>query len=66
MQLLDSVADRKNHGRSCANKLGGSWEREKIQRAVKRYHDDGDSKVIGLRLVAAKAFPPQTNIRQKR
>ena len=72
MQLMDSVADEKNnYSRSCANKFGGGWEREKVQRAAKRYDDDGHSKVSGLKLLllvavimAAKALPPQTNIRQ--
>ena len=52
--------------RSCANKLGGGWEREKVKRAAKRYDDDGHSKYIGLGLLllaavimAAKALPPQ-------
>ena len=69
MQLMDSVADRNNYSRSCANKLGGVWERDKVQRVAKHYDDDGHSKVIGLRLLplaavimAAKALPPQTNI----
>ena len=50
---------------SCANKLGGGWEREKVQQEAKRYADDGHSKGIGLRLLmlaavimAAKALPP--------
>ena len=57
---------RNNYSRSCANKLGGGWEREKVQRAAKRYDEgDGHSKVIGLRLLllaavimAAKSAPP--------
>ena len=62
---------RRNYSRSCANKLEGDWEGEKVQRAVKRYHDDFRSKYIGLRLLllasvlmAMKALLPQTNIRQ--
>ena len=42
-----------------------------VQRVAKRYDNDRHSKVIGLRLLllaavimAAKALPPQTNIRQ--
>ena len=60
---------RENYGRSCANKLGDGWERDKVQRAAKGY--DGYSKVFGWRLLlaaavimAAKAPPPQMNIRQ--
>ena len=51
---------------SCANKLGGGWEREKAQRAAKRYDEDGQDKDIGARLlllaaaiIAARALPPQ-------
>ena len=50
-------------------KFGGGWEREKVQRAAKRFDVDDHSKGIGLRLplfaavnVAAKALRPQTNI----
>ena len=70
MQLMDSVADRKNkYSRSFANK--NTAGKEKVQQAAKLYDDDGHSKVTGLRLLllaavimAAKALPPQTNIRQ--
>ena len=74
--LMDSVTDRKRElhfcdSRSCANKLGGGWEREKAQRAAKCYDDSGHIKVIGLRLLllaavimTAKALSPQTNIRR--
>ena len=73
MQLMDSVADEKNnYSRSCANKFGGGWEREKVQRAAKRYDDDDHNKVIRLRLLliaavnmAAKALPPPTNTRPR-
>ena len=51
---------------SCANKLGGGWEREKVQRAAKRYGDHVHGISIGSRLpllaaiMAARAPPPQT------
>ena len=52
---------------SCADKRGGGWEREKIQRTGKR-HDDGHGKDVGPRLLllvalvmAARAPPPQAN-----
>ena len=72
MQLMDSFALRKNNcSRSCANKLGGDWERKQVQQTAKRYDDDHHSKYIWLRLLllvavimAAKAVPPRTNIRQ--
>ena len=48
----------------CANKLGGGWEREKIQQAAKRHNNDGHGEDIGSRLlllaaavVAARALP---------
>ena len=57
---------------SCANKLGGGWEREKIQRAFRRY-DNGRGNDIGSRLLllavaimAARALPPQTDRRRKK
>ena len=50
---------------SRANKLGGGWERDQVQRAAKRYDDDGHGKYIGSRLLllaavimAARAPPP--------
>ena len=55
-------------------KLGGGWEREKekVQRAAKRYDNDGHSNCTGVRplllgavVMAAKALLPQTNRRQK-
>ena len=59
--------ERSNYSRSCANKLGGGWEREKVQRAAKRNEDDDYSKAIGLRLLlrpvvtmAANVLPSQT------
>ena len=62
---------RNNNSRSCANKLEGGWEREKVQRAAKRYDSDGHSKYIGLRLLllaavvmATKALPQQKSSRQ--
>ena len=44
----------------------------KVQRTAKRYDDDGDGKDVGLRrpvlaaavMMAARAFPPQTNRHQ--
>ena len=61
-----------NYSRRCANKVGRGWEREKVQRAAKRYDDDGHNRVVGLRLLllvadimTAKALPSQTNIRQE-
>ena len=58
--------------RSCADKLGGGRERDTVQRTAKRYDDDGDGKDVGLRrpvlaaavMMAARAFPPQTNRHQ--
>ena len=57
--------------RSCADKLGGGWEGDEVQRTAKRYGDDGHGKCVGLRLlllaavvVAARALPPQTNRRR--
>ena len=54
--------------RSCADKLGGGRENNTVQRAAKRYDDDGDGKDMGLRLsllaavmMAARPLPPQTN-----
>ena len=56
--------------RSCADKLGGGWERDKVQRTTTHYDDDGDGKDVGLGLMllaavimAAKALPPQPNRR---
>ena len=53
---------------SCADKLGGDWGRDEVQRTTKRYDDDGHVKDVWLRLlllaavmVAARALPPQTN-----
>ena len=53
---------------SCADKLGGDWGRDEVQRTTKRYDDDGRVKDVWLRLlllaavmVAARALPPQTN-----
>ena len=57
--------------RSCAGKLGGGWERDEVQRTAKRYDNDVHGKDVGLRLLllaaviaAAKALPPQTELRQ--
>ena len=36
--------------RSCADKLGGGWERDKVQRTAKRYDDDGHGKGVRFRL----------------
>ena len=55
--------------RSCADQLGGGWERDKAQRTAKRYGDDGHGKYVRLRLlllaaaviIAARALPSQTN-----
>ena len=54
--------------RSCADKLGGGWERDKIQRTAMLYDDDGHGKYVGLRLLllaavimAARALPAQTS-----
>ena len=56
--------------RSRADKLGGRWKREKVQRTAKRNDDAGHGKNVGLRLpllaaagimVATRALPPQTN-----
>ena len=62
---------RTNYSRSCSDKLGGGWGRDKVQRATKRYDDDGHSRDVGLRLlllaavvVATKALSTQTNVRQ--
>ena len=56
---------------SCADKLGGDWGRDEVQRTTKRYDDDGHVKDVWLRLlllaavvVAARALPPQTNRRR--
>ena len=61
------LIERSNYRKSCANKLGGGWEREKVQRAANRNEDDDYSKAIGLRLLllaavvmAANVLPPQT------
>ena len=67
------LIERNNYSsRSCTNKLEGGWEREKVQRAAKRYDDDDHNKVIRLRLLliaavnmAAKALPPPTNTRPR-
>ena len=52
----------------CANKLGGGQEREKTQRAAKRFDDDVHREFNGLRLLllaavimAATSLPAQTN-----
>ena len=65
------LTGRSNYGRSCANKFGACWERQKVQRTAKRYDDDSYGNVIGLGLMlfaavnmTAKALPAQTNIRQ--
>ena len=57
--------------RSCADQLGGGWERDKAQRTAKRYGDDGHGKYVRLRLLllaaavmAARALPAQTNRRR--
>ena len=53
--------------RSCADKLEGGWERDKVQRTANRYDDDGHGYYVGLRLLllvavmAPRVFPPQTN-----
>ena len=64
------LIETNNYSRSCAKKLGGGWERDKAQRAAKRYDDDRHSKYMSLRLlllyavvVEAKALPLQTNLR---
>ena len=51
--------------RTCTDKLGGSWERDKAHRRAKLYDDDGHGKEVGLRLLllaivvmAARAVPP--------
>ena len=56
---------------SCADKLGGGWERDKAPPTAKRYDDDGRGIDVGLRLIllaavtmAARALPPQTNRRR--
>ena len=41
--------------RSCADKLGNGWEKEKVQRTAKRYDDDGHGKDVGLRLLLLAA-----------
>ena len=53
--------------RSCADKLGGRWERESTVTA-KLYDDVGHGKDVGLRMLlpaagimAARALPPQKN-----
>ena len=38
-----------NRIRSCADKLGGGWERE-VQRTARAYDNDGHGKDVGLRL----------------
>ena len=64
------LVGRKNYSRSCGNKLGGGWERDKVHRAAKRHDDGGHIKVNGLRLlllavaIMAAKTPPQTNTRQ--
>ena len=73
MQLMDSVDDRKKYliaAEKLRKQVGRRLE-NKVQRASKRYDDDGHSKVIGLKLLllaavitAAKALPPQPNMRQ--
>ena len=57
--------------RSCADKLGGGWERDKAERTAKLYDDDGHGIDVGLRLLplaavimAARVLPPQTNRRR--
>ena len=52
--------------RICADKLGGGWERDKVQRTAKPCDDDGHGKNVGLRLpllfvviMTARALPPQ-------
>ena len=62
---------RNNYSRSYPNKLRSTWEREKVQRTAERYDEDGHGEVIGLSLLllaavimAAKALPSQTNVRQ--
>ena len=54
--------------KSCADRLGGGWERDEVQRTAKCYDDDGHGKGVGLRplllaavTMAARALPPQTN-----
>ena len=46
LRLMDSVAGLCGI-RSCADKLGGGWERDE-QRTAKRYDDDGDGKDVGF------------------
>ena len=41
--------------KSCADKVGGGWERGQIQRTAKRYDDDCDGKNVGLRLLLLAA-----------
>ena len=38
-----------SRNKSCADKLGGGWERDEVQRTAKRYDDDGHGKGVGLR-----------------
>ena len=66
MQLMDSVAVSRT--RSCTDKLGSSWEREKAHRAAKRYDDDGHGSNVGNGTAAACCCyygddppPPPTN-----
>ena len=57
--------------RSCADKLGGGWERDKVQRTAKLCDDDGHRKDVGLKLLllaavtmVASALPSHTTRRQ--
>ena len=56
--------------RSCADKLGGGWEWDEVQRTAKLYEDDGHGNDVGLRrllpaavIMAARALLPQTSRR---
>ena len=61
-----------NSNRSCADKLGGGWEKYELQRTTKRYVEDGPGEDVELRLLllvlvilAARALPPHTNRRRR-
>ena len=54
--------------RSCADKLGGGWERDKLRRTAKGYDGDRHGEYVGVKLLlhaavimAARALTPQTN-----
>ena len=55
--------------RSCADRLGGGWERNELPRTANR-HDGGHGDGVGLRLLVhaaviltAKSLPPQPDTR---